>query len=124
MIPGSNLLNMALTVIRPQTIQFFAFTGRATNAIGLDEATYAAPVAVRGSVQPVPRSQYQRMGLDYNKRYVNLYASTDIDDLARDTAGDQIEFNGRRYEIMGEDDWFPQDGWNGTLAVDIGAATP
>lgn len=123
MIPGANVLRQALTVIRADTVQYYRFIGRTTNPIGLDVSTYAASVDIEASVQAVPRSQYQRLGLDYVKRYIALWSVSDINDLSRGSSGDQLGYNGRRYELINEEDWTLIDGWNGTLAVEVGAET-
>lgn len=92
MIPGSNLLNMALSVIAPQKFTYYAFVSRKTGINGLDVATYASPMRVRGSVQPVPRSMYETLGLNLQKTYVNIFIARNIVDLNRDVSGDYIIF--------------------------------
>jgi hypothetical protein len=44
-------------------------------------------------------------------------------DLMRDVSGDVIEVLGRRYQLVGSNDWFGIDGWKSFMGVDIGAAT-
>lgn len=123
MIPGSNLLATALTVIAQQTVQYLAVTGRTTNAAGLDVSTYADPVDRRGSFQPVPRQYFAQMGLDYTKAYYTWYdPSGPVQDVARDTSGDRIIFNGLLFEAVSSNDWTPVDGWSGTLFVSQGPA--
>lgn len=127
MIPGSNLLALALTVIAPQSVQWFAYTGSAIGPTGLNLATYAAPVTLkRTSVQPVNRNRYEAYGLDWNKSYITIYA-TDGQPLPvqhnPDGDGDVIEWNGRRYQVVGDTPWSALDHWTGLLCVDIGPAT-
>lgn len=124
MIPGANVLRQAQTLIRPTTVTYFQFLGRTTNSVGQDVSNYAAGLAIQANVQAIKRAFYHRMGLDYTKRYIQLWTTTDTVDLYRDRAGDQIEWEGRRYELMNEDEWTPIDGWNSALGVDVGAATP
>jgi hypothetical protein len=121
MIPGSNLLNMALSVIAKQSVQYFKFAGRTTNAIGNFGNTYDAPTTLQGSWQFVPRALYQQYGLDLQKSYATFYVSANVVDIAREVAGDQLTFNGRRYQVESTNSWFAQDGWVGVLCVDIGA---
>ena len=40
MIPGSNLLNMALSVIAKQTVAYYQANGRALNAVGQYVTTF------------------------------------------------------------------------------------
>lgn len=120
MIPGSNLLAQAFTLIRPVPVQLHRVAGSTLNAVGQDVTEDAPPVEVLASVQAVKRSQYQRMGLDYNRRYIQIWSVDDMSDLARGRPGDQITWNGRRHELMNEDDWSQIDQWNSLLAIEIG----
>lgn len=122
MIPGSNLLNLALSVIDSQTLEYHAFAGRQTNAAGYDVAEYAEPVPVVGSFQPVPRTQYANLGLDYQKTYWNFYVSADLLDVSRDVSGDQLVFDGLRYQCESITPWRSIDGWNAVLCSEIGSA--
>lgn len=123
MIPGSNLLAQALTVIAPTQCLHWATTGRTLNSIGQWIVTYAEPVNIWASVQAVPRKVYRELGLDFQKSYVQFYSVTLITDLTRDTAGDLLEWNGRRYQLESKNDWKAIDGWAGVVGVDIGEAT-
>ena len=123
MIPGSNLLNMALTLIAPQTVDYYQYLSRTTNSIGVYESVFASPVTIIGSFQPIPRQLYEQYGLEFQKEYWILYTSTPLADIARDISGDQIVFNNRRYECQSTTEWFALDGWVGTLCVFIGTAS-
>ena len=122
MIPGSNLLNVALTVIAAQTVMYLRELSRALNDIGQDVTTYALPVEIKGSFQPVPRKLYAQYGLDFQKSYFTLYSSTNIIDVGRDVSGDKIVFNGRLFQCESNNDWYSEDGWKGVLCVDIGSS--
>lgn len=121
MIPGQNLLNMCLTVIAQQTIQYYQFVSRTPNAVGQDVTTYASVINLVGSWQPVPRKLYRIYGLDLQKDYFTFYTSNNLLDITRDVSGDQISFMGRRYQVESDNDWFQLDGWKGVLCVDLGA---
>ena len=120
-IPGSNLLNMAFTLIAKQTVSYYQYTSRATNAVGQDITTYAAPVSLAGSFQAVPRKLYELYGLDLQKSYFTFYASSNLLDVTRNVSGDQIVYSSRRYQIESANDWYAMGGWKGVLCVDIGA---
>lgn len=119
MIPGSGILNMALRVIAQQTFQYYVFAGRTTQPNGQYLATYAAPVSLVGSVQPMPRELVQLYGLDFNKKYWNFYVSNEALDVSRDLAGDQIFFNSITYQVLSTTPWTALDGWNAILAVEV-----
>lgn len=127
MIPGSNILAQALTVIASQTVQWFAYAGQSTGPTGVVTSSYDAPVTVaKGSVQPVPRDRYSQMGLDWAKSYVTWFVPFfNAKAITRDPNGngDVIEFNGRRYQVISDNPWFAMDGWNSVVCADVGPAT-
>ncbi|MEJ2767553.1 phage collar protein [Mycetohabitans sp. B46] len=118
-MPGSNLLSLALSVIGKQRVEYYRFLGRETNDVGIDVNRYAPPVPLYGSVQAVDRNLYQYLGLDFQKRYIRLYACAQLQDVARDRSSDQIEFASQRYQLLSDADWFNINGWDGALCVQI-----
>ena len=116
---GSNLLNLAHTIIGTQTGMLERPAARVKNAVGLYENQYQAPVPVVGSFQPVPRQVYQQLGLDFNSSYLMLYTSTPLDDIQRGETGDIIRFNSQRFRAVGNNEWTPVDGWNGVLLIRV-----
>lgn len=119
MIPGSNLLNKALSVIAKQEFGYKRFLGRTPNDIGLDVSQYSAQRCTKGSIQPVPRNVYTMNGLDFQRTYVNVYVSRDVTDIDRDVAGDLVLFKGVTYECISRTPWHAIDGWDQVLAVKI-----
>lgn len=120
MIPGSDLLSLALQVVDPATVSYYRFNNRTENSIGQYISQYNAPISVFGSVQPLPRRFYRDLGLNFNTSFYTFYASVDMLDLARDVSGDFIVFNNRRLEFQSSTPWFPVDGWDSVNCVDIG----
>lgn len=120
MIPGSNLLNAAFSVIAQQQVTYLRYLSRELNEIGNYVTTYEAGVTLRGSLQAIPRTKYEQYGLDLQKNYVMFYASKNILDLARDISGDLIAFGGKLYQCQSESDWYGVDGWTSVQCVDIG----
>ena len=117
MIPGSNLLNQAFSLIAQQPVTYYAAQPRTVNTIGMLQPAYAAGVATTGSVQPVPRSMYERLGLDWAKNYVTVYVPQSVVSVGRNTSGDYIVFNNNRYNIEAQTAWQPIDGWSAFIAV-------
>lgn len=120
MIPSSNLLVTALSVIAQQTVVLQRFVSRSTDEYGLDVATYDEPVSIMGSMQPIARSLYDQYGLDLSKNYYNFYTKYYVSDVRRDTSGDLITFSGKLYQVLSALDWAAVDGWRGLLLVEIG----
>jgi hypothetical protein len=120
MVPGQNLLNMALRMIASQGLVYYHYLGRTQNPVGQDVSQYSDGVKITGSFQPVQRVLYQALGLDLQKDYWNFYASNNLQDVNRSVSGDQIAFNGQRYQCESDSDWYPIDGWKGTIFIHIG----
>lgn len=121
MIPGQNLLNMALTLIAKQAVTYYQYVSRTPNLVGQYVTTYATGVDMYGSFQAVPKRLYEQYGLDLQKSYSTFYTSNPILDITRDVSGDQMVYAGRRYQVESNNDWYAQDGWKGVLVVDLGA---
>lgn len=124
MIPGSNLLSMALRVIAPQTIAYYPYVSRTKLANGVLNPVYGSGVNVDGSFQPVPRSRYENMGLDFQKNYVTIFVSKNVIDIERDVTGDRFTYAGKLYQAESRTDWFSQDGWDAILCVEVPQTTP
>lgn len=123
MIPGINLLNLALTVIAPLPVQWQQATGRTQNAVGQWVTAYAAPVTLSGSWQALDSATYRELGLDLAKTYFLFYvASAPVDAIGRGDSGDIIIRDGRRYHVESATNWQGIDGWRGLLCVDVGSA--
>lgn len=118
-IPGSNLLNRALSVIKPDNVTYRKFKRRTTNSVGIYVEEYESDVEVKASVQAVSNYVYKELGLDFQKAYVRIYISVDVIDLSRDVSGDRFIIFGNTYQLMSSGMWFPIDGWVGLTAVQI-----
>ena len=120
MIPGSNLLNTALTAIARQMVIYQRYLGRADNEIGQDVSAYEEPgVAILGSFQAVKRNLYAQYGLDLSKYYANFYVSKNALPVDRNVSGDQLVYDGTLFKAESETDWFAIDGWVCMLLVKI-----
>ena len=116
------IFKMAMSVLPRQQARLFRWTGRETNARGLDVDAFAPPVTISGSIQAVDRSRYGYFGLDAAMSYITVYSDTPIQDLTRTENPDQLEYAGRRYRILNRSEWTGPADYDGVLAVDIGPA--
>jgi len=118
------ILKLALSVLpKQQDATLHCFTGRVTNAVGLDENAYAPGVPLEQcSIQPIDRSRYGYMGLDASKGYIAVYASIPIDDVRRDRNPDYIVWQGRKWEVVNRANWTQHSGFNGVVCMDVGPA--
>lgn len=119
MIPGSNILALALSVIAPTTVTYHKALSRTTNAVGQYVTQYDEGVCVDGSLQPVPQSMYAQLELDFSKQYYTFYSTTPISDVERDATPDKIVYMGAEYVTVSRSDWSSIDGWNGVMFVKV-----
>lgn len=120
MIPGADILAMALSIMQPTSVQYFPFLSRNVNAIGLEVSTYGAPVTLEGSLQALPRTEYEQLGLDLAREYIVFYAQADMQNSGRDRENDYLVWNGAKWDIVNVTAWHGIDGWSEVLAVKIG----
>ncbi len=119
MIPGGNLLNLAMTAVAKQQLQYVAYTGRVLAGNGDYVPAYAPPAVIYGSIQPVKRSLYSQMGLDFQKNYHNIFVPKDVLNIQRASAGDQFVYNRQTFQVLSNEAWFQMDGWDQTLCVEV-----
>lgn len=122
-IPGSNLLNMAFSLIAAQRVGWRAYLGKIKNPAGVQVATWADPVDIFGSFQPIDSKLLQQYGLDMTKSYVTFYASQGFTDVERDKTGDRLIYGGEVYQIESKCPWLLQDGWSRVLCIKVTNAT-
>lgn len=120
MIPGINLMNVALTVIGSKRVVWRAFLSRSQNSLGNWINTYKRDAWLSGSWQSVPADRVKELGYDTSKTYKNFYVSAPVDGVNRGTSPDLLIADGRKYEVVSTDDWIVQDGWVAILCVDVG----
>ncbi|WP_272674987.1 MULTISPECIES: phage collar protein [unclassified Providencia] len=115
-----NLHRIASRYIPQQTARWFRFKGRTPDERGHDQNQYHEPVDIRGSWQAVDTQDAQSMGFDSNQVYRRFYTSHDIKGIQRGTSPDYLVFNGKKYDVMGDADWYEQDGWKSVICIEVG----
>lgn len=118
-IPGSNLLALALGVIGNQQVQWLKYAGTTVTPAGIQRPTWDAPVTINGSIQPVDANTLQQLGLDWTRNYVSFFAPAEFEEIERDQSSDRIAYAGRTYQVVGKTAWFYQDGWDKVICVEV-----
>ncbi|EMB3081667.1 hypothetical protein QPK77_09475 [Providencia rettgeri] len=116
-----NLHRIASRYIPQQTALWFRFKNREPDERGHDQNQYHEPVEIRGSWQAVNTQDAQSMGFDSNQIYRRFYTSHDIKGIQRGTSPDFLVINGKKYDVMGDADWYEQDGWKSVICIEVGA---
>lgn len=122
-IPGANVLKMAFRVIAKTPILYYKSIGRSLDSVGQWVSQFGPSTTIYGSFQPVPRQKYVHLGLDLQKSYYYLFVPRNLIDLTRDISADQLGFQGQRYQVQSNTEWYGIDGWLQILCVEIGIDT-
>ena len=123
-IPGSNLLQIAMSVINPTGDVFLRkYAGEVDNDFGVPIKSWEEPVPMMGcSAQPISFHDIQVLGLEVGKRYIRVWVSADAQATSRGSEGDQFIWGLELWTIVEPTYWIKQDGWNEVVAVYEGQA--
>lgn len=114
-----NLLNQALTLIPKQNFIYRKFSSSQINDYGIKVDVYDTDIVFEGSVQAVDSKMYQALGLDFSKKYIQIFSSLNIQNVNRgQETPDKIIWNNKEYLVVNCSDWYIQDGWTNILAVE------
>lgn len=120
----TNLLELVLPMIsniidpRESVFKYRCLIGEQRNELGVKIPQYGPWGSIQGSVQPVQRSRYEALGLDFAKNYINVWGSVALLDLGRQKAPDQILWRGKLWNITSLTEWNPHNGWMNCTAVE------
>lgn len=115
----NNLLNQAFRVIPQQTFTYYKYKGNTISDEGNIVGDYEAGIDFKGSVQAVDNKMYQQFGLDFSKKYIQIFSSLNIQNVEGQEMPDKVKWNGKDYNVVNCSDWYIQDGWTNIIAVEI-----
>lgn len=114
-----NLLAQALSVIPSQSFTYYKFKAVTVNEIGNKQIQYESPIELQGSVQAISQDMYDKLGLDWSKKYISIHSSTDIRNTDNEQpVPDKIVWQQKEYLVTKVTNWYGQDGWTRIIAVE------
>lgn len=113
-----NLLNIAMTVIPTQEIEWHRFKDHINDPILGNKPTYFDKVIIKGSFQSADVKDVKEMGLDITRNYKALYSSHRIENVQRGDMPDLLIYDGKKYTVVGDSDWYAQDGWKSIVCIE------
>nr|WP_314265601.1 hypothetical protein [uncultured Moellerella sp.] len=116
----SHLQRIAAAVIPQQSLLWYRFEQRSLDERGHYQNQYYPAEQIFGSWQAVDSQELQEMGFASHKIYRRFYTSFDIKKVQGGTAPDYLVFLDKRYEVVGDADWYQQDGWKSVLCIEVG----
>lgn len=119
-VPGSNLLALALGVIGNQIVGWRKYVGVTTLPSGVQSPTWEDDATdLAGSLQPADTTLIQQLGLDMTREYCTFYAPAQFREVDRDQTGDLLIYAGKTYQVLDKASWFPQDGWERVMCIRV-----
>ena len=114
-----NLLNKALSIIPQQTFVYYKWKSNTVSSIGIKKDEYETPITLYGSVQAIEQTMYDKLGLDWSKKYIHIYASANIRNTDNEQISpDKIVWDNKEYLVTKCTNWYKQDGWVNIIAVE------
>lgn len=102
-----------------KSFDFYKFSGSELDEYGRDIPTYAEAVTLTGSIQAVPNKMYEQLGLDLNKNYKTVFCPALMQSIAESLQPDIIVYDGRRYQIVENKNYYETNGWTKALIVEL-----
>lgn len=128
MASSLRLLKKAMSVIPTVRFSYRKFAGASVDESGSVVGKYGPWKRAVGFVQPgvvasmqsknVGEEDYKDMGLDFSRDVVTVWTRADIDNIARDSSPDQINFEGRIFNAVKVSDWLGYDGWRQIVCME------
>lgn len=114
-----NLLEGALSVLPFVCFKYRSFRRSEVDEFGQSVQAFNEWKLCRGMVQPVNRSLYEDMGLDFTKTYISVWGSIPLDASSEKQDGsDQLLWNGHLWNITAVNEWNQYNGWANVTAVE------
>ena len=115
----NNLLNKAFSVIPQQPFTYYKFKSYTISDVGIKQNVYEEGIVYNGSIQAVDSKMYQQLGLDFSKKYIQIFSSLDIHNVDNEQeTPDKIVWQNKEYLVVNCSDWYAQDGWTNIIAVE------
>ena len=112
-----NLLEQALSVLPAVNYYYRHYEGETRNELGVKIPSYGPWQVCRGMVQPVQRSKYEDLGLDFAKNYINVWGTLNLKTVGLQNQPDQILWNGCLWNITAVNEWAQYNSWVNVTAV-------
>jgi len=113
-----DLLNIALGAVGTQSFKLKRWISRSVSDNGLPLDTYAAAITCEGQIQPAEATDYELLGLNYEKELRNVWCSEKMSSLEDDKhAPDLLLFDGRVWQIKSITQWNSNNGWQRVTVI-------
>ena len=112
LLNATNLLNLAMSVIPPQIIQYIKFKSSTVNDYGELVCVYENPENVKAVIIEDSMSVYEQFGLSLQKDNRTIYVNKLIKATHNQKASDRFFFDGSYWNVIATTDWHGYNGWS------------
>ena len=116
---SANLLKLAMSVIPPRAIQYYAYKSSSVNAQGELICTYESPITLKAVVIEENMNVYQEHGLSPQKMHKTIYVNHRIQDTANQNAADMFYFDNEYWRVISTVDWTIYNGWSSCIVSKV-----
>ncbi|MBO5810418.1 MAG: hypothetical protein J6R32_06280 [Bacteroidales bacterium] len=116
---SANLLKLAMSVIPPRSIQYYAYKNSTVNAYGELICTYELPITLKAVVIEENMNVYQEHGLSPQKMHKTIYVNHRIQDTANQNAADMFYFDNEYWRVISTVDWTIYNGWSSCIVSKV-----
>lgn len=102
-----------------KSFKFYKFKGSTLDELGRDIPEYFDPASYTGSIQAVPNRIYEQLGLELDKNYKTIFCPELMRSLAESTQSDIIEYDGKKYQIIENKNYYETNGWTKALVAEL-----
>ena len=124
LLNSTNLLKLAMSVIPPRDVVYYAYKSSEINAQGEVICTYEAPITLKAVVIEENMNVYQEHGLSPQKMHRTVYVNHKVNDTSNQKAADKFYFDGEYWRVISTLDWSIYNGWSSCIVSKIMETPP
>ena len=124
LLNSTHLLKLAMSVIPPRDVQYFAYKSSTINAQGELICTYESPITLKAVVIEENMNVYQEHGLSPQKMHRTIYVNHKVNDTSNQKAADKFYFDNEYWRVISTLDWSIYNGWSSCIVSKITETPP
>lgn len=119
LLNSTNLLKLAMSVIPPRNVQFYAYKSSIINDYGELQCTYESPITLKAVVIEENMNVYQEHGLSPQRLHRTVYVNHKVQDTSNQKAADMFFFDGEYWRVISTTDWTQYNGWSSCIVSKV-----
>ena len=124
LLNSTNLLKLAMSVIPPRDVVYYAYKSSEINAQGEVICTYESPITLKAVVIEENMNVYQEHGLSPQRMHRTVYVNHKVNDTANQKTADKFYFDNEYWRVISTLDWTVYNGWSSCIVSKIMETPP